>query len=255
MGENTAISWTNHTWNPWVGCWKISQGCRNCYMYREQKRYGNDPKIIRRSSPATFYAPLKWKDGAKVFTCSWSDFFIEEADNWRNDAYNVMWHTQELTYQVLTKRPERLRECLPVDWDDSENIHGWQHVWLGTSVELQDYVYRLDYLLRADAKVLFLSAEPLLGPLDLREYLDRLSWVIVGGESGAGNRPMDLSWARSIRDQCQEAGIPFFFKQVGGSKKIDGTWGGDLLDGKQYHEFPVLDTPRAQQLTLEEAQE
>lgn len=249
MGDRTTIHWTQKTWNPWQGCIKVSPGCKNCYMYRDMTRYGKNPRDVRRSSDATFNAPRKWHDPAMVFTCSWSDFFIEEADDWRNDAYDVIWDTQHLTYQVLTKRPERLREMLPIDWNDAENRHGWQHVWLGTSVETQDYAVRMDYLLRVDASVLFLSAEPLLGPLDIREYLRAeggLSWVIVGGESGPDYRPMDLDWARRIRDDCAEYGVPFFFKQVGGNRKIDGVWGGDLLDGVQHYNWPTptkLDYP------------
>lgn len=242
MGDRTTIHWTQKTWNPWQGCIKVSPGCKNCYMYRDMTRYGKDPRDVRRSSDATFNAPRKWRDPAMVFTCSWSDFFIEEADGWRNDAYDVMWDTQHLTYQVLTKRPERLSAMLPIDWHDAENRHGWQHVWLGTSVETQDYAVRMDYLLRIDASVLFLSAEPLLGPLDIREYLRTeggLSWVIVGGESGPDYRPMNLDWARRIRDDCAEAGVPFFFKQVGGNRKIDGVWGGDLLDGVQHYNWPT----------------
>jgi len=238
MGEKTAIEWTNKTWNPWVGCIKVSQGCKNCYMYRDQTRYGNDPRLIRRTSDATFNAPLKWKDPALVFTCSWSDFFIEEADEWRNDAYDVMWETQHLTYQVLTKRPERMRQHLPIDWYDSENYDGWRHVWLGTSVETQDTAVRLDYLLRIDASVLFLSAEPLLGPLDLTEYLDGLSWVIVGGESGPDARPMKAEWAEDIRQQCADFDVPFFFKQMGGNKRIGGHWGGNRLNDRLYQAIP-----------------
>lgn len=268
MGENTAISWTDHTWNPWVGCHKVSQGCKNCYMFREQTHYGADPNIVRRTAPATFNAPLKWKEPARVFTCSWSDFFIEEADYWRNEAVKIIEETPHLTYQILTKRTDRLYEQMRWPWP--------YNTWLGTSVESEEHYFRVHQLTRTNVgnlpRKLFVSCEPLLGPLDLTKFLrDRcgyycdeavghvdhnykIDWVIVGGESGPSARPMNLDWARSIRDQCAEHEIPFFFKQVGGNKKIDGTWGGDLLDGKQYHEFPET-TPSGQIEVFAEAKE
>lgn len=111
MAENTKIEWTDATWNPWHGCRKVSPGCKNCYMFRDKARYGQDPNIVVRSKDATFYAPLKWKEPRKIFTCSWSDFFIEEADEWRDEAFAIMALTPQHTYQVLTKRPERM-----LDW-------------------------------------------------------------------------------------------------------------------------------------------
>ena len=244
MGENTAISWTNNTWNPWVGCRKVSQGCKNCYMFREQERYGNDPKMVRRTAPATFNAPLKWKEPAMVFTCSWSDFFIEEADEWRADAWKIVKETPHLTYQILTKRIESVTLDMP-EWP--------RNAWLGVTAENQDELDSrwpvLQWLGRLyGIPVLFLSIEPMLSIVDISDALywqetpskwgRGVDWVIVGGESGPGARPMDLDWARNVREQCLDNEIPFFFKQVGGSKKIDGTWGGDLLDGKRYHEMP-----------------
>lgn len=249
MGEKTGISWTNSTWNPWVGCHKVSAGCRECYMFREQKRYGADPNVVRRTAPTTFNAPLKWKKPGFVFTCSWSDFFIEEADEWRADAWAVIEKTPHLTYQILTKRPERIRSCLPYQWSNG----GWpRNVWLGISAENQEqYDLRWPILENASVDfwfdVVFVSLEPLLGEIELAApigWLDatkhKPDWVIVGGESGpeSGARPMKLDWARAVRDQCAEQGIPFFFKQIGGRHKTDGVWGSDWLDGKQHHEFP-----------------
>src|SRR3990167_11527130 len=108
MSDKTHINWTEATWNPWHGCIKVSPGCKNCYMYREKNRYGQDPAVVVRSKPATFNAPLKWKEPARVFTCSWSDFFIKQADPWRDEAWDIIYQTPHLTYLILTKRPERI---------------------------------------------------------------------------------------------------------------------------------------------------
>lgn len=239
MGDKTAIHWTEKTWNPWQGCIKVSPGCKNCYMYRDMTRYGKNPMDVRRSSDATFYAPLKWTDPALVFTCSWSDWFIDTADAWRNDAWDVVKQTSHLTYQILTKRPDRVGQCLPAS-DKWPNGAIPDNVWLGTSIENNDYLHRAAQLLYNDAPVHFISAEPLLGELNLQWYLSGhdIEWVIVGGESGPDYRPMNLDWARRIRDDCAEYGVPFFFKQVGGNRKIDGVWGGDLLDGVQHYNWP-----------------
>ena len=251
MGKNSAIEWTDHTWNPWRGCHKISAGCKNCYMFREQKRYGRDPSIVVRAADGTFYAPLRWKEPAFVFTCSWSDFFIEDADAWRVDAWDVIRRTPHLTYLVLTKRLENVPSRVPYDWP-------LDNVWLGVSIEDQDTAdERIPQLPQIPAAVRFVSAEPLLGKLNLSYYLNgcpepygggveyvthdmamdacmpeiegmaieqepqwaqttpSLDWLIVGGESGPNARPCHPDWVRSLRDQCVSAGIPFFFKQWG----------------------------------------
>lgn len=270
MGERTGIEWTNHTWNPWRGCIKVSAGCKNCYMYRDQVRYGRDPRDVMRAAPATFNAPLKWHDPAFVFTCSWSDWFIEEADVWRDDAWSIVRQTPHLTYQILTKRPENMAARLPADWGE-----GWPNVWLGVSAEDQATAdLRLPILAATPAAVRFLSAEPLLGPIDLstwfgyavigqsqwdaveREGLGDaiqdivraavrhmggppIHWVIGGGESGPSFRRADLAWFRSLRDQCQRAGVPYFHKQHGGNARIAGHWGGRELDGRTWDEMPA----------------
>lgn len=198
MGETSAIEWTDATWNPWRGCRKVSPGCKHCYMFRDQERYGRDPRM--------------------VFTCSWSDWFIEEADTWRDEGWNIIKRTPHLTYQILTKRPERILDHLPTDWGD-----GYLNVWLGTSVENQEYAdRRIPLLLEVPAVVRFLSCEPLLGPIDFRKVpgfnrvgLDLSNWwVIAGGESGYPGhfRPAELDWFRSLLDQCKTAGVPFFLK-------------------------------------------
>lgn len=218
MSETTKISWTDKTWNPWQGCHRVSPGCAHCYMHTEKKRYGQDPTTVVRSKPPTFNAPKKWKEPAKVFTCSWSDFFIEEADPWRAEAWDIIRATPHLTYQILTKRPERIAACLPADWGG-----GWANVWLGTTVEGAAYRQRLYLLTSLPAAIHFASCEPLIaepGNLGLgdAEHVGNIpiDWVICGGESGPGARPMDIEWARSLRDQCAAAGVAFWMKQLGG---------------------------------------
>lgn len=237
MAERTGIAWTEKTWNPWQGCHKVSRGCTLCYMYREKIRYGQDPRTVVRSKPATFNAPLKWKEPARVFTCSWSDWFIEEADGWRDEAWEIVRKTPHLTYQILTKRPERIAGHLPAGWP-------WPNVWLGVSVEDQAAAdERIPHLLATPAAVRFVSCEPLLAPVDLRRWLwadtepvtdrvrtPRLDWVIVGGESGPGARPMNVAWARSLLAQCKAANIPAFTKQLGAhviTRNDDGLSGCD----------------------------
>jgi protein gp37 len=248
MGERTGIAWADRTWNPWHGCLKVSPGCKLCYMYREKKQYGQNPMLIQRSK-TKFNEPLKWNSG-RVFTCSWSDFFIEEADAWRPEAWEIIRKTPQLTYQILTKRPERIAAHLPADWGD-----GYSNVWLGVSVESQKYAdERIPILLKTPAAVRFLSVEPLLEAVTLCElpsasgvgrYLDSLSnagvdpgaeipskldWVICGGESGSGARPMWIKWAQDLRDECKEAGVSFFMKQLGSANK---SWS----DGKREYKI------------------
>jgi len=226
MGEKTGIAWCDATWNCWQGCHKVSAGCKNCYMFSEKTRYGQNPNVVIRSSDATFNAPLKWaKNPAKyghikrVFVDSWSDFFIEEADPWRDEAWEIMRKTPQFIYQLCTKRPERIAQCLPPDWGD-----GYPNVWLLTSTENQAAAdLRIPILIKIPAVVHGISAEPLLGPIDFRKVptFNRIGldlsdfWVIVGGESGSNARPMISSWADSIRQQCEKAGVAFFFKQNG----------------------------------------
>lgn len=222
MAKNTGIQWTGHTWNPWQGCRKVSPGCANCYMYRDKRRFNQDPTVVIRSSRATFTAPLKWKEPAKVFVCSWSDFFIEDADGWRDEAWEIMRQTQHLTYLLLTKRPENMASRLPADWP-------LKNVWLGVTTENEDMLHkRVPILLKTKAVKRFISIEPMLGPIDLGMDLCRswnttgltmgayLDWVIVGGESGPNSRPMDTEWALYVKRQCEETKTAFFFKQMSG---------------------------------------
>ena len=176
MGEKTNISWTQRTWNPWRGCTKVSPGCRNCYMFVAQNRYGNNPSVVTRTK--TWRDPARWQRQAEasdtielVFTCSWSDWFHKDADPWRDEAWQVIASCPNLAFQILTKRPDRIADCLPDDWGT-----GYQNVWLGTSIESNRYVHRADTLRDVPAQVRFISAEPLLGPLpDLN--LDGIHWL------------------------------------------------------------------------------
>ena len=246
MGKETGIEWTDHTWNPWHGCSKVSPGCAHCYMFRDKKRYGQDPELIVRSARATFNKPLAWKDAALVFTCSWSDFFHEAADAWREDAWDIIRRTPHLTYQILTKRPERIAAHLPADWGE-----GWPNVWLGTSVENQRWAVRAYQLCEIPASCRFISAEPLLGPVDLTAYeprldvrnpLELLDWVIVGGESGPRARPMDIAWARDLRNQCERYGVAFFLKQLGGASN-PRAHDEAVLDGLRHTAMPIIAAP------------
>lgn len=228
MARISAIEWTEATWNPWHGCTKVSPGCAHCYMYREKKRYGQEPATVVRSK-TTFDAPLKWKEPQLVFTCSWSDFFIEEADPWRHEAWEIIRSTPQHAYQILTKRPQRIATSLPQGWP-------FENVWLGVSVENPHFYGRIEMLRKIPAFVRFLSLEPLLAPMP-HLPLAGISWVIVGGESGPGCRPMKPEWVREIRDQCARRGVPFFFKQWGGFRK---NITGRLFEGKVWDEMPKL---------------
>ncbi len=243
MGKDSGIEWTNETWNPWQGCHKVSPACAYCYMYSDKARYGQDPEVVVRSKPRTFRFPLRLKSPTIIFTCSWSDWFHKDADDWREEAYEIIRQTPQHIYQILTKRSERIADHLPDDWGE-----GYPNVWLGVSVENQRWTTRIDDLIQVPAKVRFISAEPLLGSLDLSRYLKPggqttlnppLNWVITGGESGPRQREMNLDHARSLRDQCAEASVPFFLKQLGGHPDKRGG-AKALLDGVRHVEMPVV---------------
>lgn len=232
----TKIEWTDATWNPVTGCHKISPGCKHCYAERMSKRlhaagmpkYRNGFAVVT-THPDALDIPLRWRKPRAIFVNSMSDLFHDAVpDDFIRQVFAVMTQAHWHRYQVLTKRPERLlalNETLP--WPPQ--------VWLGVSVESDRYAGRIDLLRQTDAAVKFLSLEPLLGPLPGLN-LDGIDWVIVGGESGPGARPMQREWAADIRDQCLAAGVPFHFKQWGGVfKKRNGR----LLDGREWNDFPV----------------
>ena len=237
MGKISKIEWTDATWNPWYGCTKISEGCRNCYAERDMKRFGKDFNTITRSK-TTFRDPLKWNEPRMIFVCSWGDFFHDDVmDKTRDEAWEIMRRTRSHTYLLLTKRPQNIKMMLPLMWE--LEYQDWLHIWLGVSVENNDQMWRLVALEEIKAMVKFVSAEPLLGPLPLlHSFFPSLDWVITGGESGPDPRPCNLDWVRDIRDQCVDHGISFFHKQHGGSRKINGAWGGRELDGRTWDEMP-----------------
>lgn len=234
MGENSNIQWTDATWNPWTGCRKVSPGCKFCYMYRGKERFGLDGNQVIRGK-STFKNPLKWKEPKLIFTCSWSDFFIEDADGWRDEAWDIIRSTPHHTYQILTKRPERIVQCLPPDWGD-----GYDNVWLGVSAEDQfRYEDRARQLVEIPARVRFISFEPLLGLITLDQSIFGIHWAIIGGESGneVGRyryRPCELDWIYSLVRECQRMDIPVFVKQMGThlakELEIDHRHGGDITE-------------------------
>lgn len=266
---STSIEWTDATWNPVTGCSKVSEGCRNCYAAAlaprlaamGQTAYTDLPWTKKNAQqniklhPDRLAQPLRWAKPRKIFVNSMSDLFHELVPfNFVDQVFAVMALAPRHTFQVLTKRPERMAEYL----QDSTRFDNWQHrieeaafhlqrnkddypiiepplynVWLGTSVEDQRASDRIDHLRRTPAAIRFLSCEPLIGPLDLD--LDDIHWVIVGGESGVGHRPIEAQWIRDIRTQVKAAGVAFFFKQWGGAKPKAG---GRELDGRTYDEMP-----------------
>lgn len=295
MADGTGIEWTDATWNPLRGCSRVSEGCRNCYAERVAARFsgeGQPYEGLATMTPAgarwtnqvrliesALEQPLKWRRPRRIFVNSMSDLFHESVpDEWINRVFAVMSSGTRHVFQVLTKRPERMKKYV--------TAAGWKtlpNVWLGVSVEDQETANkRIPHLLATPAAIRFISAEPLLGSVGLDNLIDipprswglshhinalaghrwdeselfgsdkpyeddppntnRLDWVIVGGESGPGARPMHPDWARSLRDQCVDAGVPFFFKQWGehdaAGQRVGKAKAGCTLDGKEWRQFP-----------------
>jgi protein gp37 len=234
MSQATAIEWTDTTWNPVTGCSKISPGCANCYAERLARRLQamGSPHYGRGFSVAWHWdaveAPLHWRKPRRVFVNSMSDLFHEDVPiEFIESVFDMMQRADRHQFQVLTKRAERLAQC-------AAYLFWPRNVWMGVSVENDGYAHRIDYLRHVDAAVRFLSLEPLLGPVPNLD-LSRIDWVIVGGESGPGARPMEGQWVLDIRDQCLASGVPFFFKQWGGVRRKAA---GRLLQGRSWDEFP-----------------
>lgn len=242
--RNTSIEWTDMSHNFWHGCVRVSSGCKACYMYRDRAKIDEKGSDIRRLSDATFYKPLSINKPCKVFTNSYSDFFLKEADDWRADAWEVIRDTPHLTWQILTKRPERIKECLPDDWGDE----GYSNVWLGVSIEEQKYFHRAETLAKIPAKVRFISAEPLLEEMDFlvakngKHIIDDFQWIILGGESGDETgefryRPSEIAWyERAIKDIKSNTNVAVFMKQVGSHLKK--TMGLSAHNGDKQFEWP-----------------
>ena len=243
MATKTGIEWTEVTWNPTTGCDRVSAGCDNCYALALSKRLkamgsakyqtDGDPRTSGPGfgvswHPGSLAEPYRWREPRTVFVNSMSDLFHARVPiGFVRDVFTVMAETPRHTYQVLTKRSRRLRRIAgDLEWPNN--------VWMGVSVENAKVLDRVDDLRHVSAAVRFLSCEPLLGPLD-EINLDGIGWVIAGGESGAGYRPMELSWARGIRDACLDAEVPFFFKQWGGRTPKTA---GRTLDGLVWDAMP-----------------
>jgi len=235
MATNSLIEWTDATWNPVTGCSKVSPGCKHCYAERlavrlqamGQRNYRNGFEVTLQ--PHMLELPLRWKSPKRLFVNSMSDLFHEHVPfSYIKDVFSVMrlahWHQ----YQVLTKLSERLLEL-------NQRLEWAPQIWMGISIESADYLDRIDQLLGTGAHVKFLSLEPLLGPLR-KLKLRGIDWVIVGGESGPGARPVDPAWVADIRDQCVSAGVAFFFKQWGGVRKKRT---GRKLEGRTWDEMPA----------------
>ena len=240
MAQNTAIEWTNTTWNPVTGCTKISAGCDNCYAERFSERFrgvkghpfehGFDLTL----KPDRLLQPLSWKKPRMVFVNSMSDLFHKEIpENYIEHVFETMEKANWHIFQVLTKRSSLMKKFINNRYKFGKAP---EHIWLGTSVEDQTKVSRIRHLQDMNANVRFLSIEPLIGPPGKLD-LTGIEWVIVGGESGPRCRPMEPSWVRSVRDQCFAQNVPFFFKQWGG---IRPKTGGRELDGKEWSQFPKL---------------
>lgn len=271
MGEHSGIEWTHHTFNPWWGCVRISPACEHCYAETFSKRLGNQlwgVQSDRRSfGDEHWNQPVKWNrkaaakgDHHRVFCGSMCDVFEDrrDLDVHRERLWKLVEATSNLDWLLLTKRPENIVQMAP--WREE-----WaSNVWLGTTVEDQKRAdQRLPHLIQHRSVVRFLSMEPLLGPVDLRPYLADIDWVILGGESGHGARPMQIDWARDVRDQCTAAGVPLFFKQWGNHAPDDS---GERLvklrrkderrfDGRTWDEFPPRDLGRRASDTLRPEQE
>ncbi len=276
MGENSKIEWTDHTHNHWLGCTKVSAACDHCYAESLATRYGwvkwGAGEARKMTSEANRRKPLSWDRKAaaegmrrRVFCNSLADVFdAEVSDEWRLSLFALIDATRNLDWLLLTKRPQVAKKFY-------DRFYWPTNIWLGTTVENQTMAeLRIPILLSIPAKIRFLSCEPLLGPVDLtavsqtvapgffgdvlqwyhrgkvHEYegisYPTINWVIAGGESGAGARPMRQEWARGLRDQCRNAGVPFFFKQWGEhdcmGTRVGKSRAGSLLDNRQWHEFP-----------------
>lgn len=274
MSRRTAIAWTESTWNPVTGCDRASPGCDNCYAMRlaprlkamGSRRYQNDgtpptsgPGFAVTTHPDLLRQPLSWRAPLTVFVCSMADLFHPRVpDAFIAQVFGVIAASPRHTYQVLTKRHGRLPSLLGNPEfvglvhaharglsrgraDTGAQTERWPlpNVWVGVSVEDQTRAtQRIPALVRAPAAVRYLSCEPLLAKLDITPWAPHLDWVIAGGESGPNHRPMHPGWARSLRDQCAEHTVPFFFKQWGGRTPAAG---GHLLDGQIHHAMPTPD--------------
>lgn len=249
MAENSGIEWTTHTFNPWIGCTRVSAACDNCYAEAWDHRFGGErwgPRAPR-TRTKTWGNPIKWNrqaEGAKerprVFCASLADVFdnhrsIEDA--WRRELWALIDKTPNLDWLLLTKRPQNIVKFAPERWFTG-GIPG--NIWLGTTVENQEEAdRRIPHLTQVPARVRFLSCEPLQGPVVIRRHLRKLEWVIAGGESGPQYRPADPDWFRGLRNQCAAADVPFLFKQWEGRNQREIKAKGRKLDGVVHDGYPA----------------
>jgi protein gp37 len=236
MSDQSAIEWTEATWNPVTGCDKVSPGCAHCYAETFAERWRGVPGhhyeqgFDLRLWPERIEQPLKWRRPRRIFVNSMSDMFHERIPNdFIAEVFDAMRRADWHVFQILTKREDRMVELAPdLPWPPN--------VWMGVTIENRRFVHRADSLREVPAAVRFISAEPLLGPLEGLD-LSQIDWLIAGGESGPRHRRMDLDWVRDLRGQCHEADVAFFFKQIGGRTPKAG---GRDLDGREWNEYPEI---------------
>lgn len=278
MAKNSGIGWTHHTFNPWIGCTRVSPACDNCYAEAWDRRFGRGARWGGRASRTrtkTWGQPLQWNREAqaagtrhRVFCASLADVFDNHGSitsGWHGDLWHLIHRTPHLDWLLLTKRPQNIAGMLPESYGAPEWGEGWPNVWLGTTVENQEEANRrIPHLLAVPARVRFLSCEPLLGPVDLTDLQMKagagtdhysalfcdvhpeddtwggatIDWVIAGGESGPNHRVADPDWFRSLRDQCALDGLPFFFKQWEGRTPAEVKARGRELDGVVHDAYP-----------------
>lgn len=236
MSDRSRIEWTSASWNPVTGCDQVSPGCAHCYAKTFSERFRGVPGhpfeqgFELKLWPERLELPLRWRRPKLVFVNSMSDLFHEDIPfEYIAAVFDVMERADQHTFQVLTKRHERLAELAP-------RLHWPENVWMGVSIENRRFMHRADYLRQVDAAVRFISAEPLLGPLE-GLTLTNIDWLIAGGESGPGHRRVDADWVRELRDRCVTEGIAFFLKQWGGRTPKSG---GRELDGRTWDEMPTV---------------
>lgn len=234
--KKSGINYVDYSLGFWKGCTKVSRGCMHCYAEREMTRYKMNFNFVERTSAGTWKKHESFVSGSRVMVCPWSDFFHRKADAWRADAWEVIRLRKDLTWVIVTKRPHRIPICLPEDWGN-----GYPNVWLLATAENQlEAIYRIAELLKTPAAIRGVSVEPMVGPVSLkfgnlthpRQVIDKLDWVICGGESGPEATPINPEWVRDLRNECVDSKIPFFFKQ----------WGprgaGNVLDGMRWEQLP-----------------
>lgn len=262
--KDSKIEWTDHTFNPWWGCVKVSPGCQHCYAETFAKRVGRDlwgPYAERRIASESYWRqPLKWNRDAidaqtppRVFCASMADVFEDrrDLDEHRERLWTLIERTPDLDWLLLTKRPQNISHLLPDRWPADRRDLGIfpENVWMMTTAEDQERLSnRMPYMQDLAAEVIGLSVEPMLGPVDLIIFQDSIKWVICGGESGPGARPMDVEWARDLRDQCASYGIPFFMKQLGSAtmRAMGKTGKGDKIEDLP-EDLRIREFPRAGQ--------